>query len=46
MINTKKHGGGFENRLGPFPFHDASKSSLAIPIEIGHVHFLIPLVVD
>ncbi len=27
MISNKKHGVGFEDRLGPFSLHDASKSS-------------------
>jgi hypothetical protein len=46
MISTKKHGGGSKDRLGPFSLHDASKSSLTIFIEIGHVYLPIPLVVD
>jgi hypothetical protein len=46
MIGTKKHGVGFENRLGPSSLHDASRFSLMIPIETGHVYFPTPLVVD
>ncbi len=46
IINTKKHGAGSENRLGPFSLHDASRSNLIVHTEIGHVHFLILLVVD
>jgi len=46
MIGTKKHGVGFEDRLGPFSLHDASRSSLMIPIETGHAYFPTPLVVD
>jgi hypothetical protein len=46
MIGTKKYGVGFENRLGPFSLHDALRSSLAILINIGHAHFMTPLVVD
>jgi len=46
MIGTKKHGARFENRLGPFSLHDASRSNLIIPTKTRHVHFLIPLVVD
>jgi hypothetical protein len=34
MIGTKKHGDGFKDSLGPFALHDASKSSLAVLIEI------------
>jgi len=44
MIGTKKHGAKFENNLGPFALHDASKSNLLVLIEIGHVHFLILLI--
>ncbi len=46
MIGTNKHVAGFENRLGPFSLHDASRSSLTILTKTRHVHFLIPLVVD
>jgi hypothetical protein len=46
MISTKKHGARFEDRLGPFSLHDASRSNLLIPTKIRHVRFLIPLVVD
>ncbi len=46
MINTNKHGVGFEDRLRPFSLYDASRSSLMIRTEIGHAHFLTPLVVD
>jgi hypothetical protein len=46
MINTNKHGVKFEDRLKPFSLYDASRSSFMIPIEIGHAHFLTPLVVD
>ncbi len=46
MINTNKHGVEFEDRLRPFSLYDASRSRLMIPIEIGHAHFLTPLVVD
>ncbi len=46
MIGTNKHVVGFENRLGPFSLHDASRSSLMVFIKIKHVRFLIPLVVD
>jgi hypothetical protein len=35
MISTKKHGVGFEDRLGPFSLHDASRSNLMVPTEIG-----------
>ncbi len=45
MIGNKKHGVGFENRLGPFSLHDASRSSLVNIIKTGNVCFLIPLVV-
>jgi hypothetical protein len=46
MIGTKKHGVGFKDRLGPLSSYDPSRSCLMDPIEIGHVHFLILLVVD
>ncbi len=46
MNSTNKHGVGFEDRLRPFSLYDASRSSLTIPTEIGHAHFLTPLVVD
>jgi hypothetical protein len=46
MICTKKYGVGSKDKLGPFSLHDASRSSLAIPVEIRHVRFLTPLVVD
>jgi hypothetical protein len=39
MIGTKKHGVQLENSLGPFALHDASKSNLVIPIEIGRSFF-------
>jgi hypothetical protein len=45
MIGTNKHGVGSKNKLGLFSLHDASRSSLTVPIEIGHVRFH-PLVVD
>jgi hypothetical protein len=40
MIGIKKHGVGFENRLGPFSLHDASRFNLEIPTETRNVHFL------
>jgi hypothetical protein len=46
MIGTNKHGVGSKNKLGPFSSHDASRSSLSVPIEIGHACFPTPLVVD
>jgi hypothetical protein len=46
MISTKKHGVRPKDRLRPFSLHDASRLSFIVPIETGHVHFLIPLVVD
>jgi hypothetical protein len=46
MIETKRHGVGSENKLGPFSLHDASKYSLTVPIKIKQAHFLILLVVD
>jgi len=46
MIGTKKHGARFEDRLGPFSLHDASRSNFAIPTKTRHVRFLTPLVVD
>jgi hypothetical protein len=46
MIGPKKHGVGFEDRLGPFSLHYASRFSLVVPIEIGHACFLTFLVVD
>ncbi len=46
MINTKKHGVGFENRIGPFSLHDASRSSFVVPTKTRHVRFSTPLVVD
>jgi hypothetical protein len=46
MIGINKHGVGFEDRLGPFSLHDASRSSFAVLIKTGHVCFLTPLVVD
>jgi hypothetical protein len=33
MTGTKKHGAGFENRLGTFSLHDASRSNIVIFIE-------------
>jgi hypothetical protein len=39
MIGTKKHGCGFEDRLGPFSLHYASRSSLVVLTKIGHVCF-------
>jgi len=39
VIGIKKHGVQLENSLGPFALHDASKSNLVVPIEIGNVHF-------
>ncbi len=46
MISTKKHGVRFEDRLGSFSLHDASRSNFTIPTNTKHVCFLIPLVVD
>ncbi len=46
MIGTNKHGVGFEERLGPFSLHDASKSNFMVPIEIGHACFLTLVVMD
>ncbi len=46
MIGTKKHGAKSKDWLGPFSLHDASRYNLKVPIEIGHVHFPTPLVVD
>jgi len=46
MINIKKHGVGFENRLGPFSLHDTLRSSLMMPTNIGHASFATPLVVN
>jgi hypothetical protein len=46
MISTNKNGIGFEDRLGPFSLHDASKSNFMVPIEIGHACFLTSLVMD
>jgi hypothetical protein len=45
MIGTKKHGVGFENKMGPFSIHDPSKFSLVVLIEIKHVCFPTFLVV-
>jgi hypothetical protein len=42
MIGTKKHGVRFEDRLGPFSLHDASRSNLVILTKTRHVHFLTP----
>jgi hypothetical protein len=46
MIDAKKFGAGFEDRLGPFSLHDASRSNLTIDMKTGHVHFPTPLVVN
>ncbi len=46
MIGTKKHGAGFEDRLGPYSLHDASRFSLVVPTKIGHARFSTPLVMD
>jgi hypothetical protein len=46
IIGIKKYGARFEDRLGPLSLHDASRSSFIVPIEIGHVRFPTPLVVD
>jgi hypothetical protein len=46
MIGIKKHGVGFEDRMGQFLIHDTLKSSLVVPIETRHVHFPTPLVAD
>jgi hypothetical protein len=46
MIGTKRHGVGFEDRLGPFSLHDASRSILLVLIKIGHVCFLTLLVME
>jgi hypothetical protein len=46
MIDTKKYGARFEDRLRPFSLHDASRSSFEVPIETVHVRFPTPLVVD
>jgi len=46
MIDTKKYGVRFEDRLRPFSLHDASRSSFKVCIETGHVRFPTPLVVD
>jgi hypothetical protein len=46
MIGTNKHVVGFENRLGSFSLHDASRSSLMVLTKSIHVCFLTPLVVD
>jgi hypothetical protein len=46
MIGTKKYGDGSEDKLGSFSLHDASRSSLVVPIETKYAHFPIPLVVD
>jgi hypothetical protein len=46
MIDSKKHGVGFEDRLQAFSLHDASKFNLAIPIKSGHARFSTPLIVD
>jgi hypothetical protein len=46
MIGIKEYGVEFEDRLGPFSLHDASRSSLVVLIEIGHVHYPTRLVVD
>jgi hypothetical protein len=40
MIGTKNHGVGFENKLGPFSLHDASRSSLVVLADIRHARFL------
>jgi hypothetical protein len=44
VIGTKKHGARFKNSMGPFTLHDALRSNLMVPIEIGHVHFLTLLI--
>jgi hypothetical protein len=46
MIGTKKHDIKYEDRLGPFSLHDASRFNFAVIIKIGHVRFPTPLVVD
>jgi hypothetical protein len=45
IIGTKKHGVGSKDKLGPFSLHDASRSSLVVPIETKHVGFPTPMVV-
>lgn len=30
VIGTQKHGDGFEDSLGPFALHDASRSNLVV----------------
>jgi hypothetical protein len=45
MIGTKEHGVGFDDKLGPFSLHDASRSNLMVPIETLHVYFPTPLIV-
>jgi hypothetical protein len=46
MIGTNKHGARFEDKLGPFSLHDASRCSFAIPIKTRHACFSTPLVMD
>ncbi len=40
VIGNKKQGVGFEGKLGPFWTHDASESSLIVPIETRRPCFL------
>jgi hypothetical protein len=37
----QKCGDGFENSLGPFALHDASKSNLVVLAKIGHARYFI-----
>jgi hypothetical protein len=46
MIGPKKHGVGFEDRLGPFSLHVASRSNFEVLIKTRYVHFSTPLIVD
>jgi hypothetical protein len=39
MIGNKKQGVGFEDRLGPFWSHDASRSNFTIPINTRRLCF-------
>ncbi len=41
MIVTKKHCVGYEDWMGPFSLHDASRSNLIVLTKTKHAHFLL-----
>jgi hypothetical protein len=45
MIGTKKPGVGFNDKMGPFSLHDASRFRFTVLVETKHACFLTPLVV-